>query len=369
MGKLTTLGALASRWITRIWRRPPPAVFFRGVTADGRTVLINEATMKHLRSTAPAPSQASLNKVLAQVTHVRVLDWEEVGRGILQRTRVLAEFKDAESVTELRKCLRIVEDPATFGHCMCLGEEAIELRSGAESLATIGLHHGLSIRWDKWKHDAILKNPPRLLAFLAERGVPGPLERYERALREAEEAKRAAARWGNAMPSCLAPFWEGMMKQDWGFRTVRPSAAIPAPEARSRKPEAFRRLTSDMAAMRRALETSLPDPTQRALALFGWLGSGAGPWSGCPSYECVAERLLLEEGTEQLVAALARTSDALTASHLEGAARHFAGWEFAEKKPGEGRLLPRELRQRLLAHVLRSTDADKVDRARRAFAR
>lgn len=170
-----------------------------------------------------------------------------------------------------------------------------------------------------------------------------------------------------ALPACLAPFWEGMMKEAWGFWTFRPSEPILAPEAQSRKPERSRRMTSDMTAMRSALQSSLPDPMERALVLFGWLGSGAGAWNRYPSYEGVVEQLLLEERTEQLVTALAQSLDALTAPQLEGAARYFAGWEFAQWKPGEGRLLSAELRRRLLAHVLGSNDADKLERARRAF--
>src|SRR5215831_13101393 len=53
------------------------------------------------------PSQASLDEVLAQATRVLVVDWEEVDRGVLQRTRVLAEFSNDESLAQLRNCLRV----------------------------------------------------------------------------------------------------------------------------------------------------------------------------------------------------------------------------------------------------------------------
>jgi hypothetical protein len=103
------------------------------------------------------------------------------------------------------------------------------------------------------------------------------------------------------------------------------------------------------------------------LSLFGWLGSGVGSWSGFPVYETLAERLLLGEPTGQLVAALTQASAALTDAELEGAARYFCGWEFCQGKPDDAALLPRELRQRLLAHALRSTDGDKIERARAAL--
>src|SRR5262245_53591715 len=100
------------------------------------------------------PSQASLNEVLVKATRVLVVDWEEVARGVHQRTRVLAEFSNHESVAQLRRCLRIVEDPTRLLHCMCIGEEALELHGATGTLATISLHHGRSIRWEVWSSDA-----------------------------------------------------------------------------------------------------------------------------------------------------------------------------------------------------------------------
>ena len=48
-----------------------------------------------------------------------------------------------------RSKMRIVEDPSTFGHCMCLGDPAIELYEKRKKVATIGFHHGRSIRWQR----------------------------------------------------------------------------------------------------------------------------------------------------------------------------------------------------------------------------
>jgi hypothetical protein len=195
MRKQNLIDRLASRFVSRFRRRLPKDAFLPIVDDDGRTVgIMDHATAEYLHSTAPNPSQSSLDAVFARTTRVRVIDWEEVATGTFKRTQVLAEFADAKSLTRLRECLQIVEDPSTFGHCMCIGEEAIELNGGSGTLATIGLHHGRLIRWHAWKHDAMLNDGPGLLTFLAERGVPGPLERYQQALRDAEDAERAAKR-------------------------------------------------------------------------------------------------------------------------------------------------------------------------------
>ena len=86
------------------------------------------------------------------------------------------------------------------------------------------------------------------------------------------------------------------------------------------------------------------------------------------SYETLPERLLLAEPTECLVVALSEAPEALTDAHLEGAARYFSSWEFRDRKPDDRGLLPRELRQRLVAHAARSTDPHKTERTRAALA-
>jgi len=76
---------------------------------------------------------------------------------------------------------------------------------------------------------------------------------------------------------------------------------------------------------------------------------------------------LLAESTADLVAAL-NGAGPLSRARLEGAARYFAGWEFSHRKEADAVLIPAALRRRLLDHVLPSPDADKVERARRAFS-
>ena len=69
------------------------------------------------------------------------------------------------------------------------------------------------------------------------------------------------------------------------------------------------------------------------LIVFGWFGSGAGPWSGYPAYESVTEQLLLYYPTPLLIDALT-TSTPSDAQWL-GAARFFGNWGFSQAKKGE----------------------------------
>jgi hypothetical protein len=157
---------------------------------------------------------------------------------------------------------------------------------------------------------------------------------------EAEEKKAVAAeaRWREAMPKSIVPLWDNVM-----------GAAF----------------EPDIAPLRAALAKEFPDARQRILALFAWYGSGEGPWSGFPGYEEIAENLLLEYPTPDLVAAA--QTEPLTEPQLEGAARLFGAWTFGQKRPADLEALPAALKKKLLDHSLKSTDKDKLGRARSAF--
>jgi hypothetical protein len=151
-----------------------------------------------------------------------------------------------------------------------------------------------------------------------------------------EQGEVAESRWLAAMPSALKPF--------------RPQ------ELRGNKP--------NLEPLNAALFKELPQEQPRILALYAWFGSGKGPWSGFPSYETVAEELLLEYQTEALIEAVQAAG---SAQQLEGAARLFGGWTFSQRRPSDMARLPPDLKRRLLAHSLESADEDNRYRAHHAF--
>jgi len=146
-------------------------------------------------------------------------------------------------------------------------------------------------------------------------------------------------RWLDAMPKALRPLWSNEIENA---------------------------LSPDISPFSKALAKAYPDEQQRALVLYRWFGSGEGPWSGVPSYELIAEKLLLRIATPDLISA-AETPD-LTDAQLEGAARLFGGWEFYQERKGDIRLLPASLKKRLLEHSLQSQNKDNRERAEAAFA-
>jgi tetratricopeptide (TPR) repeat protein len=118
----------------------------------------------------PDPAQQDLDALLAKITRVCVLD-AAMFRGRTMSGKVLLDLSDRTAIADLASCLRIVEDPRTFGHCHCLGGPTVELYAGLELAATIGLQHGKAIRWNQWLHDAQLEDGGRLTRWLEARGI------------------------------------------------------------------------------------------------------------------------------------------------------------------------------------------------------
>jgi hypothetical protein len=302
---------------------------------NGSTALVDDATMAYLDSKAPAPTASTLASLLSRVRRVRVMRGGTAG-GRPLGTEVLAESTDRAVIEALVEHLRVLDGGC--GHCMCHGDPALMLFAEDDSeAAVIGIHHGYGIRWNAWKDDARLVDGERVLEWLRDLGVDYPLAAYREAERDRALQATQADRWQAAMPACLAPFAERIFEDGVAF---------------------------DHSALTPVLEAALPEVRDRILALFGWYGRGAGPWSGFPSYETVPERLLLAMPLPALLAAI--RVEKLTEHELEGAARLFGGWDFRTKRGGDLRHLTSADRQRLLDHVIRSGDAGDSDRRIRA---
>jgi Flp pilus assembly protein TadD len=150
-------------------------------------------------------------------------------RGRALGSEAVLETSDPRALTDFRESLQVVEDPSTFAHCGCLGGPTLELYSGQDLIATIGLQHGHSIRWAKWKHDACLRNGQLLNDWLTRHGIdpefldvlfhnqydagglmplgfrrsgPSPLSRAEQQVRLAELTRVRGGDLGRAFAQC-----------------------------------------------------------------------------------------------------------------------------------------------------------------------
>lgn len=247
---------------------------------------------------------------------------------------VLFESSDRRDLDTLKASLR-VEMPERHLHCMCDGTPAIFLYANGEKIGEITNHHTMLIRCSLWESDARLVDAQAFLKWFDDRNIPGPRREYEAGLERDKKWQADERKWVGAMPAALKPLWP-----------------------------AIDPLNPDLNPLRKALAEQLPEKTDRILALFSWYGSGAGPWSGFPSYEGVAEKMLLDYTTVDLLSAIENKE--LTEAQTEGVARLFGGWAFSHR-PNDDQLLSAELRTRLLKHSLRNADDDKRGRAQRAF--
>lgn len=308
----------------------------RWTGAGGPSGLVDTTTLAYLNSTAPHPTQAALDTIMDQVHAVRVFNGGCDGDTRFG-SELLLETTEPTDLASLRVALRIVD--GGDAHCMCFGDPTFELLSAERSrVALLGLHHGVAIRWAGWKGDAALTDGALLLAWLAQRGVPQPLHEFEAQAARRRQHQRDEEQWLAAMPPALAPLWADAVDQ-FG--------------------------SADLAPLNAALVSAWPSEHTRILALLAWFGSGAGPWSGFPAYEQVAEALLLQYPTAHLVAAMESTP--LKPAQLEGAARLFGGWEFRQQRPMGLQDLPDAWKEALWNHVKDTPDNDKRGRAMRAF--
>jgi len=279
------------------------------------------------------PDQASLDRLLEGAERLRVT---EVMGG-----RLLLEIDDPREVAPFAECLRIHPGPPF--HCLCPGDQNLEFSRPRRRATKITLHHGRSLRWEsRWDSDVLLDDPMRVLDWFADHGAPGPREAYREDQERARQERAAWEAWKRAAPPCVEPLVDELS----ALGMVPPDVDEPAVFARAR------------ALM---LDTYTTEE-EVILELLAWFGHGEGPWSGFPSYEAMAERLLLTFPTEGIVSAV--EAAAPTPARLEGAARLFASWWFQKQRPGEASRIPSELADRLRTHLEGSPYEDNRGRLR-----
>lgn len=253
-----------------------------------------------------------------------------------KRESVLYRSSDRKDFRELKAAITLKPQGGPFD-CACVDGPEIALIKSNKEVATVWNHAGTAIGSSVWEGDWENGNPDRWLHWFDVRGMKFPREFFEQTQAQYKKSVVDEQRWLAAMPASLKPLWlEARKKYDPpNFPDLKPLAA--------------------------ALETQYPDENVRIRALMVWYGSGAGPWSGFPGYEEIAEKLLRQYPTIDLIRAIENRK--LSDPELEGAARILRGWTpVPDATP-----IPEQLRRTLLEHCLKSTDDDKLTRARKAF--
>jgi hypothetical protein len=280
---------------------------------------------------------AKLQKTLGEADRVEVYS-EGVGGlpPVVEERRLYASSRP-EDLAALKTSIHI-EEPVHWFVTPCVPSTIIRLFRGSKMIGELGLICGDIVRFSQWEYETQITNPEPLFEWLDSRGITVPRHQYDAGIARGKQNRADKERWMKAMPSSIVPLWPGVQHEDVHEYDIRPMEAAVAKE--------------------------FPDKRARILRLMAWYGSG--PWSGFPVYEGVPEQMLLKYSTPELVDAV--TGAELNEQEIEGAARLFGGWEFNKSRPKDNALLPANIKRVLLEHSLKSTDEDKLTRARRAFA-
>jgi hypothetical protein len=255
-----------------------------------------------------------------------------------KREFVVYRSSKRKDFDELKTAITLKRNGGPFT-CACVDGPEIALLKNGNEIAAVWNHEGTAIGSSVWEGDWENSDSDRWLRWFDARGMKYAREFFSQRQSAQREAVVDEQRWLTAMPSSLKSLWSTARSQH------DPPTKFP-----------------DLKPLNAALENEYPDTDHRIRALMAWYGSGAGPWSGFPVYEEIAEKLLRQFPTTRLISAV--DGKILTDQELEGAARILGGWTpIPDRTP-----IPAHLRQTLLNHCLKSSDQDKLERARKAFA-
>lgn len=260
--------------------------------------------------------EESMREAASGADRVRVRTGGTCHRDV-PKEKTLAEIKDAAAIRELLQTVRI-DEKRSVNHCMCCGEPSVEFYKGDQLLLTLGVHHGVAVRWvEGWPADGALAgdSAEKIANWLADRGVKGPQEDYERNGKQKAAAMRRSDLVDAAIPEAVHAKLKTVKSRDEAIA---------------------------------AFEDNL-DAKARVAVYFTMIGVGEGNWnhSSGPD-EFVLKVLMPRVKPEDIVSALKDTKDTAT---LAGAGRWLffeKGWD---KLPKEGRdVTLKPIAEHALAH-------------------
>jgi hypothetical protein len=149
----------------------------------------------------PVDWGAKLQQTLAGTTRVRVRSGGTCHRQ-LELEKTLVDESDPAAIKELLASLKINPKGSGF-HCMCCGNPSLEFYAGEKLVATLGFHHGRSVRWvEGWTGDGLLvpDGAATLVAWLERRGAKGPREELDAASERVNAEQRKLKRALSGLP-------------------------------------------------------------------------------------------------------------------------------------------------------------------------
>lgn len=150
---------------------------------------------------ADGPREEKFRQEVRSADRIRVRSGGTCHRQV-DSEATLFEIKDRQGVDRLLAAIEIDDEGGGF-HCACCGDPTFEFYSGTTLVASLGFHHGQTLRWvDGWEDDSLLtaESGKALCEWLAEHGVKEPLEEWQEGQRTAEAAALRYAFYERAIP-------------------------------------------------------------------------------------------------------------------------------------------------------------------------
>jgi hypothetical protein len=225
------------------------------------------------RNKLPAPTNEGLAKLFIGVDKVVIKD-DGVYETKAMSEKIVLTISQTDKIRKLSAFLQIDENNTGF-YCMCLGTYAIELYSNTEIKATIGFHHGVSIRYHYWNGDAELAKSDELLNFLAEQGLTKPLYDRLEEKRNMEADRVKERKWLEIAPDCFQKYWTQICSMENNY---------------------FVSLVKD-------LNVEIPDRQNQIITLLQIFGKTENFWTAYPNYEELPNDILKTFKTEEIIKA------------------------------------------------------------------
>lgn len=226
----------------------------------------------------PKPTNRGLGLLFDSVDRI-VIKKGGVYHGKAMRDDIVLTIDEPDAIRDIYAVLEIDETITGF-HSMCLGDYAIELISNNQVQATIGFHHGESIRYDKWNGDAALAKTGEVLNLLAELGLKKPMEDWNEERLRAEERRTERGQWMDHAPASFRKHRNALLGSDGNY----PPALIDD------------------------LELEFRDKNKLIIALLDIYGRTEHFWTGYPAYEAVPYELLQRFDVNEIIDAYLATN-------------------------------------------------------------
>lgn len=221
----------------------------------------------------PKPTNENLLKLFAGVDRI-VIKGDGVYEDKAISSNVVLTITQSDDIQKFQVLMKIDEKNTGF-YCLCLGSYAIELHNKSQINATIGLHHGWSIRYEYWRGDAALDQSEPLLIFLSELGLSKPLEDRIKENEAAEADRKIERKWLEIAPKCFSKYWSKMndLSEDY-----------------------FPSLIAD-------LNEEIPDKEEQIQILLHTFGKTNFFWTAYPIYENVPYEILKTFEVNEIISA------------------------------------------------------------------